>query len=65
MRSVCLGAPSGRKPPMEASTRNASEQVEQEIAELLDQEVFEPPEKFVERALISDESVHEEAARDP
>jgi acetyl-CoA synthetase len=50
---------------MEASTRNASEQVEQEIAELLDQEVFEPPEKFVERALISDESVHEEAARDP
>ena len=50
---------------MEASTRNASEQVEQEIAELLDQEVFEPPKEFVERALISDESVHEEAARDP
>ena len=50
---------------MEASTRNASEQVEQEIAELLDQEVFEPPTKFVERALISDESVHEKAARDP
>jgi acetyl-CoA synthetase len=65
MRSVCLGAPSGRKPHMEASTRNASEQVEQEIAELLDQEVFEPPEKFVERALIADESVHDEAARDP
>ena len=50
---------------MEASTRNASEQVEQEIAELLDQEVFEPPKEFVERALISDESVHEKAARDP
>ena len=50
---------------MEASTRNASEQVEREIAELLDQEVFEPPKEFVERALISDESVHEEAARDP
>ncbi len=65
MRSVCLGAPSGRKRHMEASTRNASEQVEQEIAELLDQEVFEPPKEFVERALISDESVHEEAARDP
>jgi acetyl-CoA synthetase len=50
---------------MEASTRTASEQVEQEIAGLLDQEVFEPPEKFVERALIADESAHEEAARDP
>ena len=50
---------------MEASTRNASEQVEQEIAELLDQEVFEPPKKFVERALTSDESVHEKAVHDP
>ena len=65
MRSVCLGAAWGRKRHMEASTRNASEQVEQEIAELLDQEVFEPPKEFVERALISDESVHEKAARDP
>jgi acetyl-CoA synthetase len=50
---------------MEASTRNASEQVESEIAELLDQELFEPPREFVENALISDESVYEEAARDP
>jgi acetyl-CoA synthetase len=50
---------------MEASTRNASEQVESEIAELLDQELFEPPREFVEKALISDESVYEEAARDP
>jgi acetyl-CoA synthetase len=50
---------------MEASTRNASEQVEREIAELLDQELFGPPQEFAEQALISDESVHEEAARDP
>jgi acetyl-CoA synthetase len=50
---------------MEASTRNASEQVEREIAELIDQEVFEPPQEFVDSALISDESVHKEAARDP
>src|SRR5918995_325375 len=50
---------------MEASTRNASEQVENEIAELLDQEFFEPPREFAEKALISDESVYEEAARDP
>jgi acetyl-CoA synthetase len=50
---------------MEASTRNASEQVESEIAELLDQEFFEPPREFVEKALISDESIYEDAARDP
>ena len=50
---------------MEASTRNASEQVESEIAELLDQELFEPPRDFVDKALISDESVYEDAARDP
>jgi acetyl-CoA synthetase len=49
---------------MEASTRNASEQVEREIAELIDQEVFEPPQEFVDSALISDESMHDEAARD-
>jgi acetyl-CoA synthetase len=49
---------------MEASTRNASEQVEREIAELIDQEVFEPPQEFVDSALITDESVHDEAARD-
>jgi acetyl-CoA synthetase len=50
---------------MEASTRNASEQVENEIAELLDQELFEPPQEFAQKALISDEAVYEEAARDP
>ena len=50
---------------MEASTRNASEQIEREIAELLDQELFEPPREFVEKALIADESVYDEAARDP
>jgi acetyl-CoA synthetase len=50
---------------MEASTRDASEQVEREIAELIDQELFEPPQQFVDSALITDESVHEDAARDP
>ena len=50
---------------MEASTRNASEQIEREIAELLDQELFEPPREFVEKALIADESMYDEAARDP
>jgi acetyl-CoA synthetase len=50
---------------MEAAEKISPEQLEQEIEELLDQEVFEPPEEFVEQALISDESVYEEAARDP
>jgi acetyl-CoA synthetase len=50
---------------MEATTKPSAEQVEREIAELLDQETFEPPAEFREHALISDESVYEEAARDP
>ena len=50
---------------MEATTKPTSDQVEQEIGALLDQERFEPPDDFREKALISDESVHEEAARDP
>jgi acetyl-CoA synthetase len=50
---------------MEATTRPTAEQIEQEIQELLDQETFEPPAEFVERALISDESVYEAAAEDP
>ena len=50
---------------MEASTKPSAEQVERELGELLDQETFEPPAGFRDKALIADESVHEEAARDP
>jgi acetyl-CoA synthetase len=50
---------------MEASTKPSSEQIEKEIGELLDQETFDPPNGFKDKALIADESVHEEAARDP
>ncbi len=50
---------------MEASAGPSSEQIEQEIGELLDQEVFDPPDEFRSAALIADESVYEEAARDP
>jgi acetyl-CoA synthetase len=50
---------------LEATTKPSSEQIERELAELLDQETFEPPAGFVEKALISDTSVYEEAARDP
>jgi acetyl-CoA synthetase len=50
---------------MEATTKPSSEQVEKEIGELLDQETFDSPADFREKALISDRSVREEAARDP
>jgi acetyl-CoA synthetase len=50
---------------MEASTKPSSDQIEKEIGELLDQETFDPPNGFKEKALIADESVHEDAARDP
>src|SRR5215210_491806 len=50
---------------MEGTTKASAEQIEQELEELLDQELFEPPAEFRERALISDESVYEEAADDP
>src|SRR5215211_1518157 len=50
---------------MEATTKASTEQIEQEIQELLDQEVFESPPEFVEKTLISDESVYDEAAGDP
>jgi acetyl-CoA synthetase len=50
---------------MEASTKPSSEQVEKEIGAILDQETFDPPNGFRDKALISDESEHEKAARDP
>src|SRR4051795_7362171 len=39
--------------------------LEKQLAELLEQERFEPPEEFRANALIQDLSVHEEAAKDP
>ena len=50
---------------MEASTKPSGDRIEKEIADLLDQETFDPPEGFTEKALISDDSVHEQAASDP
>ena len=50
---------------MEASTKPSSEQVEKEIGAILDQETFDPPNGFRDKALIADESEHEKAARDP
>jgi acetyl-CoA synthetase len=48
----------------EQQTQLSGEQLEQELARLLDQETFDPPAEFREQALISDESVYEEAERD-
>ena len=50
---------------MEASTKPSSDQIEREIDDLLDQERFEPPSEFREKALIKDDSIYDEAARDP
>src|SRR5215210_1487861 len=50
---------------MEAGTKPSSDQIVKEIGELLEREVFEPPEQFAAKALIKDESVYEEAAQDP
>src|SRR3954467_3294999 len=50
---------------MEGTTKASADQIEQELEQLLDKELFEPPAEFREHALISDESVYEEAAKDP
>jgi acetyl-CoA synthetase len=47
------------------ATRTKIEDLEQELAALLDAERFDPPEEFRRDALWSDPSVYEEAARDP
>jgi acetyl-CoA synthetase len=47
------------------STEAAPQGLEAELGELLEQERFEPPADFRENALVTDESLHEEAARDP
>src|SRR5215208_2903179 len=49
---------------MEATTKPSAEQVEREIGDLLDQETFEPPAGFRDKALIGDESEHEAGASD-
>ena len=50
---------------MEASKKPSSDQIEREIGDLLDQEIFDPPSEFRDKALIGDESQYEKAADDP
>ncbi len=50
---------------MSSTTKASGDQIERELGELLDRERFDPPEEFAKDALISDDSVYEEAASDP
>jgi acetyl-CoA synthetase len=43
----------------------AASKLDRRIAELLDQETFEPPAEFAERALLRDPAIYDEAERDP
>jgi acetyl-CoA synthetase len=49
---------------LESSTKPSSDQIEREIGDLLDREIFEPPAEFAEKALIADESEYDEAEAD-
>jgi acetyl-CoA synthetase len=48
-----------------ASRASSGEQLDDELAELLEVERFEPPADFAERALLADPEVYERAAADP
>jgi len=48
---------------MSGDTRETD--LERELSELLERERFEPPEGFAAEALVSDRSLHEQAAADP
>ena len=48
-----------------ASDQMTREELEREVEQLGEQEAFEPPEEFRERATVRDPSVYEQAAADP
>jgi acetyl-CoA synthetase len=48
-----------------ATQTKSSAELERELGELLDTEKFDPPDDFTGDALLTDESLHEEAAADP
>jgi acetyl-CoA synthetase len=47
------------------TTRGHEENLEHELQSLIEQETFDPPEEFREHALVTDDSLHREADRDP
>ncbi len=50
---------------MSETRRLAGEELDQELARLLEVESFQPPAQFREHALLNDPAVYEQAARDP
>ena len=50
---------------MEVASGRTQQELEGELAELLEQETFEPQDSFRATALVTDMSLHEEAAGDP
>jgi acetyl-CoA synthetase len=50
---------------MTTQETRSEEALEKDLQRLMEQGVFEPPKDFREKALIKDESVYEEAAKDP
>src|SRR3954462_10602165 len=48
----------------DTQTQASGEELEKEIEKLLDQEKFEPPEEFKEKALWNDPSIYDEANKD-
>src|SRR5215212_8946974 len=54
-----------RKGDEVATTRGTEEELEHELQQLIEQETFDPPEEFREHALVTDDSLHREAERDP
>ena len=50
---------------IETESRSSGEELDAELAELLEVETFDPPAEFREQALLKDPAVYEQAARDP
>jgi acetyl-CoA synthetase len=50
---------------MTTQETRSEETLERDLQRIMEQGVFEPPKDFREKALIKDESVYEEAAKDP
>ena len=50
---------------MSQTQRLAGEELDHELARLLEVESFPPPAQFREHALLNDPAVYEQAARDP
>ena len=48
-----------------ATDEKSSDELDQRLQSLIEQDTFDPPGEFVEHALVTDESLHSRAADDP